>query len=212
MRFIKISRIVALLTMMTWEGIVLGTPDPGQWLREILIGSDQSNYYTFEVTLSQPGSYYKKHKLTEFVVRDKRNGRSIRRIPVADVELSLDEEHPEDGMWTAVRKPINQIDLNGYIRNKDLEWLFPEDAESIEGYKVTTDGLLLNATKDRGHKLVHYKFKPERLFTDGFETDPSVVSIYFDNDNLYILAERGISAIDTIFVREVLVVDKNELK
>lgn len=198
--------ITFLLLLM--PATALATPDPGQARREMLIGSDESHFYTFEVNRSQPGSYYEKYKSTNFMIYDKKSGEIVQKIPLVDAEYKINDI--DTMQWTGVFKELKKADLSQFFQSRNFDWLFPEDMEFLEAIKVTPSGLVVR-TKD-GEKLVSYKSKPRYIFDMPFEEDDAVriVSVLIDDENIYILVMRGRDSMDINLIQEILLVDSKQ--
>lgn len=198
------KRLTLLLALLPLA--VFASMDPSQWRREILIGSDHDNFYTYEINRSQPGSYYEKTKSTNFIVYSKKTGSIKQKLPMMRATYTRDQDK---NIWTTNDRKTTKVDISIYYQGKTFEWFFPEDSSIISKLNISKKGLTINTR--HGTKLITYKVLPKLIFDlDYEEENPRIVSVYIDRTNLYILAQRGMSSDDANHIQEILLIDMKQ--
>ena len=181
------TTFVSLVTMTLWilgySTSVWATPDASTWKRELLIGANDTHFYSYVIERENPSSYF---EYTETLLLAKyaiTTGQLAEKITIRKT-LHLDKEGNNN--WTTEEQLTTPFDLNHFLTENHVSYAFPNnigDAQIV----VKTEGFFLQDEKSQVVLLPKSKVVPQAPWFDQYT---KIVSLYEINNNYYLLIEQ----------------------
>ncbi|MCX7766176.1 MAG: hypothetical protein N2246_05660 [Candidatus Sumerlaeia bacterium] len=205
-------KIMVLLVglILCWT-MLQATPSKAKWGRKIFIGYDSDSYYCISIERIQPGSYY---EYTDYVYFCKHNNNGT----VIDKKLLRKIYHKQEAIanepagWNAEEKIKNPINLERYLIDNHIFYVFPDDCLNKFKISFSKKGMfleyankkeLLLSERDLEKWVQEYKDSIAKL---------RVVEYYKSERYFYFLIQYGDKCYDTDFLQEIIPISSSEVE
>jgi len=194
----KLMQVMCLFavvcTVQVWA-----TPDSSTWRREVLVGCNDSHFYSYLIEQRNPGSYYKYIETLSLAQYAITTGKLVEQTVIRKTHhLDFDAE----GNWMAEEQQQTPFDLNKYLVDNQIDYAFPI-AMSDTNIVFEQDGFFLPGKKAKA--LLLSKSQIESL-VPWFSQATKIAALYKADNNYFVLLEAGYHYMDMDFLQAVVVI------
>lgn len=199
-----------LLLMLTIVATSKATPTKAIWKREIFIGYNNDSYFSYLIERNQPGSYY---GFSDYVFLCKY---TIKEEEVIVEKILIRKTVHSDttceGTWAHIEEIKEPPNVENYLIQNHLFWVFPSDY--LDAYKLILhkDGLFVERNKKKellmdSNNLEKYA-KRYKEMVDG---NSKVVSYHRGAKYFYFVIQYGSECYDSDFYQSIVVVNSSDV-
>ena len=154
---------VIIITGVT--SAALSTPNRATWENEILLGMNQSYFYTLKTCRYLTGTYFHSIDSVFLLEKDLKTGAVQEEIPIRVVEH---RDETSMGDWTHTEQWKDPVNLIEYQMAKKMEILYQSNLPENYNFRFSGEGLML-----------HYKNREEQIVvTDHLANFISWIELY----------------------------------
>ncbi|RKZ83868.1 MAG: hypothetical protein DRR19_18510 [Candidatus Parabeggiatoa sp. nov. 1] len=174
-----VSLCVLVCTIQVWA-----TPGSATWKREILMGCNDTHFYSYVIEMHQPGSYYEETYILSLAKYTIATGELVDKTIIRKTRHT---DTDTEGHWIAEEQQNTGFNLTKYLIDNQIDYAFPADM-SEANIVVGKDGFFLQGEKAKAILLS----KPQIVsLVPWFRQDTKIAALFMANRNYFVLLEAG---------------------